>query len=316
LYNIARYHSLLKDKSLEADLHNRSQQLSLPPGALIARSSTVIKLTGLLESPGGRVVYKQIQKAVHFARGKANPGVPLDHAVIKVNCGPRQFSIEVRRWSPSDRMAVKQCFVDNQYDMPDGAHGAYLRVVYSEIVASGKKPLIVDCGANIGASVLWFSARYPQAHIVAVEPAPDNFALLSKNCRNLNVDLRQMGVGSSDRTAWLRVAGKNEMAYRTNEESEGIEIQIISMGSLMASKPASEFTPFLLKIDVEGAEKQLFTAPAAVFDQFPVIIIEPHDWMFPGERTSVGFFQFHAAAGREFAMKHENVASIACPKRE
>ena len=83
----------------------------------------------------------------------------------------------------------------------------------------------------------------------------------------------------------------------------------------MASKPMSEYTPFLLKIDVEGAEKQLFATPAAVFDQFPVIIIEPHDWMFPGERTSIGFFQFHAEAGREFAMKHENVASIAYPKR-
>jgi hypothetical protein len=79
----------------------------------------------------------------------------------------------------------------------------------------------------------------------------------------------------------------------------------------MAGKPPSTYTPFLLKVDIEGAEKSLFTGPAAVLDQFPIIIMEPHDWMLPGLQTSVEFFRFHAAAGREFSMKNENVVSIA-----
>ena len=48
-----------------------------------------------------------------------------------------------------------------------------------------------------------FSARYPEAHIVAVEPAPDNFALLRKNCAGLDVDLREAGIGAVDGTARL-----------------------------------------------------------------------------------------------------------------
>jgi hypothetical protein len=94
------------------------------------------------------------------------------------------------------------------------------------------------------------------------------------------------------------------MGYRTNEDHQGSAIQILSLATLMASKPVSEYAP--------GAEKSLFASEAAVLDQFPLIIMEPHDWMFPGEHTSVEFFRFHSQAGREFAMKHENVASIAC----
>jgi len=270
-----------------------------------------LRFDGLMESPAGRIAYWPVQKLVHFFRRRANPDLPLDQERLDVSYRERKFSIEVRRWSASDRQAVEQCFTDAQYDMPTGAHGAYLERVYREIVASGRKPLIVDCGANIGASVLWFSARYPEAQIVAVEPAPDNFALLSRNCRSLDIDLRQAGIGHADGTAWLTDSNGGGMAYRTNGYREGIEVRILSLATLMACRPASEFTPFLLKVDIEGAENSLFSANADLLDRFPVIVMEPHDWMFPGQQTSVEFFRFHAQAGREFAMKHENVASIA-----
>jgi FkbM family methyltransferase len=263
-----------------------------------------------------RMAYRPVQKLIHLSRLRANPDVPVDHRLIKVSYRGRKFSIEVRRWSVSDRMAVEQCFTDQQYDMPTGAHGVYLDTVYREILASGRKPLIVDCGANIGASVLWFSARYPEAAIVGVEPSPANFALLSANCRGVNAELRLAGVGPSDGTAWLEdEGGQSGMGCRTNGSGKGILTEIVSLKTLMASKPASEFAPFLLKLDIEGAERSLFTGPASVLDQFPVILMEPHDWMFPGQRTSVEFFRFHAQAGREFAMKHENVASIAYGRR-
>ena len=268
-------------------------------------------LNGWTTGPIGRVIYSPIRAVIHLFRRRAHPDVPVDHSIIQVSYGRRRFNIEVRRWSASDRMAVDQCFTDIQYDMPTGAHGVLVERVYQAILASGKRPLIVDCGANIGTSVLWFTARYPEAHIIAVEPSPDNFALLLRNCAGLDADLRQAGIGPSDGTAWLSDKNGDGMACRTNENNEGVEIKVLSLETLLASAPSSEYTPFLLKVDIEGAEKGLFTGPPAVLDQFPVIIMEPHDWMFPGEQTSVEFFRFHAQAGREFSMKHENVASIA-----
>ena len=46
-------------------------------------------------------------------------------------------------------------------------------------------------------------------------------------------------------------------------------------------------------------------------NRFPLIVFEPHDWMLPGQLSSLDFFRFHASAGREFAMNNENIASIA-----
>jgi FkbM family methyltransferase len=270
-----------------------------------------LTLNSFTESPLGRIVYWPIKAVVRRARRFAHPGLPDDHAILRVAYANRQFEIEVRRWNVSDRMAVEQCFTDLQYDVPWGAHGAHAERLYREILASGRRPLIVDCGANIGASVLWFSARYPEAHIVAVEPAPDNFALLRTNCSPLKHDLRQAAVGPADGVAWLSDAAGGGMGYRTNHASEGLQIGVLSLETLLATKDAAKYVPFLLKVDIEGAEKSLFTTPVAVLDQFPIIVMEPHDWMLPGEQTSLEFFRFHAQAGREFSMRHENVASIA-----
>ena len=215
-------------------------------------------------SPLGRSLYWPFQKLLRLGRRLRHPGVPIDHTVARVSYRERTFSIERRRWNSDDRRAIEQCFAYAQYDMPSGQHGLYIDRVYREIVASGKKPLIVDCGANIGASALWFSARYPEAHIVAVEPAPDNFELLRKNCAGLDVDLREAGIGAVDGTPHLSSPFDGGMSYRT---AEGV----------------------------------------------PLILAEPHDWLLHGQHTSVELFRFHAAAGREFAMNHENIASIAYP---
>jgi hypothetical protein len=85
-----------------------------------------------------------------------------------------------------------------------------------------------------------------------------------------------------------------------------------SLGTLLASKPSTTYVPFLLKLDIEGAEKTLFDGDCSTIDQFPLVVMEPHDWLLPGQLTSHGFFRFHADACRELVVNHENIASIAC----
>jgi FkbM family methyltransferase len=263
----------------------------------------------VIATAAGRVAFKAVRPVVHLMRRISNPGIPNDLTTSKVTYRDRQFSIIHRRWSNDDALAIKQCFEQSQYDMPIGAHGVLVERLYQDILASGRKPLIIDCGANIGASVTWFAARYPEAHIIGVEPAPENYSLLCRNCAGLDVDLRLGGIAAQDGTAYLRSTG-GEMGYRTNTDHDGIEIDVASVKTLVASKPSSQYSPFLLKVDIEGAEKTLFTGDAETFDQFPLIIFEPHDWMLPGQLSSQEFFRFHAAAGREFCMNHENIASI------
>ncbi|WP_213805525.1 FkbM family methyltransferase [Granulicella sp. dw_53] len=269
-----------------------------------------IDVNRVVANPFGRTAYLLARPFVTLLRRTANPGIPTTRRVAKVRCGDRRLSIRYRRWSEADALAIQQCFVQRQYDMPTGVHGANIDRLYQDIVASGRQPLIVDCGANIGTSVAWFSARYPESHIVAIEPSPDNVVILRENAVGLDVDIREAGIGPHDGHAFLKPCG-SDMGYRTTDREEGIAIQMLSLATILAGKPSSRYTPFLLKVDIEGAEESLFSGDLTACSQFPLIILEPHDWMFPGKLSSLPFFKFHAEARREFCMNHENVASIA-----
>ena len=266
----------------------------------------------LNSTPFGQNIYRAARSVVRLGRKIVHPTLPHHLTVRKVTCRGKNYTIFYRR-TYADKLAIQQCFGQEQYNMPGGPHGERAERHYRQIIAQGKQPLILDCGANIGTSVLWFAARYPEAHIVAVEPAPDNFALLKKNCVGLDVDLREAGIGPEDCIAHLIDMGLGEMAYRTTRDAiSGVPgIALCTMATLLESKPESRYVPFLLKVDIEGGEKSLFEGDCSMINRFPLIIMEPHDWILPGEGTSISFFRFHANAAREFCMKHENIASIA-----
>jgi FkbM family methyltransferase len=263
----------------------------------------------LNSTPIGRIAYRAARRTLHLGRKIVHPRIPPTLGVSKIACRGKRCAILHRR-TYADKLAIRQCFQQEQYDMPEREHGVLIERIYQQIIALGKKPLIVDCGANIGASVLWFTARYPTAHVLALEPAPDNFDLLQKNCENLDGDLRRAAIGGTDSLAHLADVGWGTLAYRTTLRGQGPEVDMVTISTLLASKPDQYYVPFILKIDIEGGEQSLFESDYSSINRFPLIIIEPHDWLLPGEGSSLPFFRFHAAAGREFSMKHENIASI------
>ena len=68
--------------------------------------------------------------------------------------------------------------------------------------------------------------------------------------------------------------------------------------------------PFIAKIDIEGAERDLFSGDCSWIDTFPVIIVELHDWLFPKARTAQPFLKAIAARNRDILLKENNVFSI------
>jgi FkbM family methyltransferase len=146
---------------------------------------------------------------------------------------------------------------------------------------------------------------------VAIEPAADNLALLRRNCAGLDIDIRNAGIGAVDGKAYLSVEDRAGFAYQTNFTGDGLPTEILSLETILTSKPASGYTPYLLKVDIEGAEEYLFSSGHDILNRFPVILMEPHDWCFPGQGTSIEFFRFHAGARREFAMNRSTIASLA-----
>lgn len=234
---------------------------------------------------------------------------------IDVECGGRKACLRVRKHT-SDAEVVWQCFVADQYEVPTipGVQPIHLDAVeqtYARLVQAGKTPLIVDCGANIGASAVWFKLRWPRSAVVAVEPASANLALLEQNCAGLeSVSIVAGGVGAEDGDAFLNDGGGGHWGYQTGSSGNGGAVRIVSLAGLIERNASDTMVPFILKIDVEGAEKELFDHSLPTIASFPLIIFEPHDFYMPGARTASPFFKFHAASGRDFLFHYENVFSM------
>jgi FkbM family methyltransferase len=199
----------------------------------------------------------------------------------------------------------QQCF---EFSIPSSSHPIYLRSnssdieVYSKVYIEREYHLpfassptnILDLGANIGLAALVFSAQFPHAQIIAVEPDPKNFVLLRRNVAHLtNVTCIQAAVWPDEGSIRLNDPGLGHWAMRvTQVTDQGFDVPAISMESLLARLPAGRAD--LVKIDIEGAEKELFEAPHGWLDQVQSLVIELHDRYKPG--CSRAFF----AAVQEF----------------
>jgi FkbM family methyltransferase len=243
---------------------------------------------------------------------RMNDGVLRELATLRLNTpfGERVFH---HRGSAVDRAVIQQCFVQQQYACP-GAHGRGIDAGYAAMLRLGQTPLIVDLGANIGAGAVWFAVRYPAARIAAFEPHPGNFRLLEANCHGLAVEtLRAAVCGAAGGERRLVDPGLGDWGYRlgTGGAAEaGLAVDCVVLGDWLADRLAGGLAPFILKIDIEGGEADLFDYAGEVLQRFPVVILEPHDWLLPGGAVSRGFFRWHAAAERDFVFHAENVFSI------
>ena len=66
-----------------------------------------------------------------------------------------------------------------------------------EFSPGNKNPLIIDCGSNMGLSILFFSKEYPNSRIIAFEPDESVLPYLERDIESqnlLNVELHKKAV--------------------------------------------------------------------------------------------------------------------------
>ena len=120
-------------------------------------------------------------------------------------------------------------------------------------------PVIIDCGSNIGISILYFKTRYPQATIVAFEPNPDQFDVLKNNVvsNELNdVQLHQLAVSDEIGTLEFFINETSPGSLNMGLVKRGDEIPTINVSSTVLSQHLPDSVD-LLKLDIEGAEESV-----------------------------------------------------------
>jgi FkbM family methyltransferase len=126
-------------------------------------------------------------------------------------------------------------------------------------LTSSKNPFIVDCGSNIGMSILYFKMMYPDCEILAFEPDTAAFVCLEEN-----VTLNGLGSVAAHKKALSRSDGQTDFYY--DQDIRGC----LSMSTVRARMPrqrqvveAVRLSSYInrevdfLKMDVEGAERAI-----------------------------------------------------------
>jgi FkbM family methyltransferase len=151
-----------------------------------------------------------------------------------------------------------------------------------------KGDTIIDCGANIGISTLYFAEKYPDNKVIAIEPDRENFLLLQKNTKHCpNVSCLEGAIHNSSGNLFLQnpnsenwgfiFSEKEPQLNRTNEQS--VMVTAFSLDEIIEKHKID--TVGLLKIDIEGGEKDLFAKNLQWLSRVKTMVVELHDDIIP-----------------------------------
>ena len=185
----------------------------------------------------------------------------------------------------SDLSVFRQIFVEREYSC------------FDDLSDVG---LIIDLGANVGYSSAYFLSRFQKCFVVAVEPDKDNFAVLTRNLAQYQGRCIAVHAAAWPEKTMLCLVSEsmglgNEWGRRvTANTQEGQWVQALDVDSLMAMTDYDRIS--VLKIDIEGAERELFARNFASWLNRPDnFCIEVHD-------TVCREVLEKAIAGRGFAL--------------
>jgi len=189
------------------------------------------------------------------------------------------------RFGTSDQCVYEEVLFDKCYEFDPGL----------------TPKIIVDAGANIGCSSIYFANRYPSAAIIAIEPEVTNFVMLERNVR----PYRQ--IAAIHAALWrheelIHISSPlggggpwEKWSTTTSENGDGELIQAVSVRALMDRFRLSSID--LLKVDIEGSEVEVFSS-CDWMHLVNALVIETHD------RFRLGCSAAVDAATSEFQKTH------------
>ena len=171
------------------------------------------------------------------------------------------------RYGTSDRSVFRQIFIK----------------AYNYDGERASPRFIVDCGAYIGYSTVYFLNRYPNAQVLAVEPDAGNYEMLVKNIKPYGKRVNSIRVGVWSHSTGLKVVrggyrdGRDWSTQVRNCQAQEIaDIRSIDIGTLLSESGFNRID--ILKLDIEGAEFVLFSKNYDHWiDKVDMFIIELHD---------------------------------------
>src|SRR5262245_138642 len=163
------------------------------------------------------------------------------------------------RLNRGDMQSIREVWIDECYRLPFDLVPEHM----------------VDLGANIGLTSLWFAHRYGCKSVIAVEPSPANAHLVRLNLEsnNVNAQVVEAAVGVRDGTAFFQDGVDSNLGHLASDG--GREVPVVSMETLLGRLPSGAQVD-VVKMDIEGGEGPLLQENLAWLGRVRSLIAEFH----------------------------------------
>lgn len=181
-------------------------------------------------------------------------------------------------------------FLGCRFTVPDTASfvwqfkDIFVDELYAFAPRDSEPPVIYDCGANIGMSVLYFKRLFPNSRITAFEADPQLAAVCTENLKMNNT---LMGVTVVPKAVWVDAAG---VSFATDGADGGTihdsgaahTIESVRLREYLIQEPHID----MLKIDIEGAEVAVLSDCADALAHVDHLFVEYHAWVHEPQQLS------------------------------
>lgn len=190
----------------------------------------------------------------------------------------REFTIAFRYPAPVGEIRLR---VRSNRGADGFIHGEVFEHEYYRLPLKSFPATILDLGANIGLTAVYFARQFPGAAIACVEPIPGNLQLLEQNLRMNAIDAQicPAAIHKNDGLVAMEL-DQNDYGHRiassdTIGAAELLDVPAISVPTLL--KKLGWDRVGLIKIDIEGYEKILFAGECDWLSRVDSLCIEWHD---------------------------------------
>lgn len=158
----------------------------------------------------------------------------------------------------------------------------FVQEIYRFTPGIERDGVILDCGANMGLSIIFFALNYPNHRIIAYEPDKYLFEIIKENIKNFkfqNVDLINKAVWIEETELdFYTDGGMGGRVINQYEAQKPVKVQTVSLPDVLCLQNSVDF----LKLDIEGAETRVLKACSPQLQKVNFLFFEYHNMI--GER--------------------------------
>jgi FkbM family methyltransferase len=215
---------------------------------------------------------KQVNELYHHLIYTNGVLISENDEKYKVKLLKSASNLSIRKYPSSDLNVFGQVFRGNEYKK--------VTELYKEFFGINPQN-IIDAGGNVGYTSVYFKNVFSDANLAIIEPSDANFAMIQDNFALNEVEAKLFKGGLWDKNTNLKIVrdfrDQSDWSIRVEETEEESDLKAFTVDFVMKESGFKSIDIF--KIDIEGAEKQIFGKSASIsfLKSTKCLALEIHD---------------------------------------